>query len=484
MAEDLANDKIKKAIGELLREADAVSQLVISSYKHTAHHSVNVKALSSSKFKTEQLETCANFLGLKTRDESNSPIFTNKPTLADRVITKIESFFPSTCQDCGEGYRVKFSEQQTPHLHCFLCLQPSHDCDKVKAYMESLQQITTPLNGSAWLCTSCYEKNNPLLSNNRRKRSGSVSSVTLDNVTPSSSPALSRLGLSPNTALYLNPDGGTQSSPAPSNQTLDTVRRASATEDALQEQANQSLGICPEYANNRCPHGMNGNKVVNDATCPHSHPRRCRRFCKFGTKGRIGCQKGDRCSYYHPKLCRNSVSSLSCYNDNCKFVHLQSTKRKKASHEASASRNRSQSRDSNRPRHDNEWNPNPRRGQPRDDRFYPQREPDRYNSAASQQNNPITPSLGGYTSNSSDVSFLVRMIQDMKNEFQKDLCHLRDSISSNQTRWNPPVLQPGPPPPSQHLSQTIQQDPQISYQPILLNQTNPLWSQNTPLYSS
>ena len=125
MSTDTSDDNTKLAIGELLREADPISKLVIGSYNHVSHHAVNVKSLASAKFKTEQLETCANFLGLKTRDESNQLIFTNKPTLADRIITKIESFFPSKCQDCGEGYRVKYSELQSSRV-CSVSYVSSH----------------------------------------------------------------------------------------------------------------------------------------------------------------------------------------------------------------------------------------------------------------------------------------------------------------------------------------------------------------------
>ena len=96
--------KIKIAIGELLSNADPVSKLIIGAYSHKAQHNINVKALSGSKFKTNHLEACARFVGLKTRDENNCMIFTNKPTLADRVIIKIESLFPSTCQECCEEY--------------------------------------------------------------------------------------------------------------------------------------------------------------------------------------------------------------------------------------------------------------------------------------------------------------------------------------------------------------------------------------------
>ena len=460
---DTSNDNIKIAIGELLREADPISKLIVGAYNHNAQHSVNIKALSSSKFKSEQLETCLNFLGLKTRDDSNGLIFTNKPTLADRVITKIESFFPSTCQDCGDGYRVKFSEQlnPTPRLRCFLCLQPSHDCEKAKAYIESLDQIPSKLVGNAWICSGCFTKNNPLLTNNPRKRAGSV---TFDPTTPNSSPALSRMGLSPSTPLQLTADENTQDSPALSNQTLETVLRVSESEETARN-------ICQKFSNNRCPHGMNGNKVVNGVTCQDYHPRRCQRYCQFGTKRRLGCQKGESCSYFHPKLCRNSVSSLACLNENCKFVHLKSTKRKRDGIiRPGDQRNLSQSRDTDG--HDQRDHRNGDR---------PQRV--RYNSTASQQSRPVTPVLGGYTSTSSDVSFLVRMIQNMKNDFQKDLNHLRESISSHPSRWNPPMTHPVPPP-HQQIPHLNYQDPQLSYQPNLMNQPNPLWAQNTPLFSS
>ena len=471
MGSEISDDNIKLAVGELLREADPISKFVIGSYNHASQHSVNVKSLSGAKFKTEQLETCANFLDLKTRDESNQLIFTNKPTLADRIIMKIESFFPSTCQDCGDGYRVKYSERQSsPRLQCFLCLQPSHDCDKVKARIEALEQVPAQippmLVGNVWICSSCFEKNNPLLSNNPRKRSGSLTSVTFDNITPSSSPALSRLGLNNQSPAPGISDDIPQDSPAPS---FETVRRVSETD----EQASSS--ICELYENNRCPHGMNGNQVVNGVTCPHFHPRRCRKFCRFGTKSRIGCQEGENCSFFHPKLCRNSVRTLTCFNENCKFVHLKSTKRQRDHREPENDpRTRSRSRDNNG--QSQERPPAVNRRQANDESFIPQRA--RINSTASHPTRPITPSLGNYTSTSSEVSFLVRMIQDMKNEFQKDLNHLRESIAPQPPRWNLPAPQP-----IHHLPRYPTQQPHPQQHPFL-NQPNPLWTQPTPLFSS
>ena len=42
---------------------------------------------------------------------------------------------------------------------------------------------------------------------------------------------------------------------------------------------------------------------------------------------RAGCRFGDECHYLHPKLCNNSVSMKTCYNESCKLVHLKFTKR-------------------------------------------------------------------------------------------------------------------------------------------------------------
>lgn len=185
---DTSDEKIKVALGELLKVADPISRLIIGAYNHKVQHSLNVKALASSKFKTEQLESCAKFIGLKTRDDTNGMIFTNKPTLADRIITKIESLFPSTCQECGDEYRVKLDESLAPQrLQCFLCLQPSHDCEPVQASIQFLQQLPSKLVGNVWICSGCFDKNNPLLSNDRRKRTASVSFP--ENLTPISSPA-------------------------------------------------------------------------------------------------------------------------------------------------------------------------------------------------------------------------------------------------------------------------------------------------------
>ena len=148
---DTTADNIKAAIGEILRVADPTSELVVSAYSHVARHSNNVKALSSSKFKSEQLELCAIFLRLQTRDENNQAIYTNKATLADRIVTKIESYFPSTCHECSEEYRVKHSDEQSQRLQCFLCVQPSHDCEAITQDTQASEPSSNSPKGRVWL---------------------------------------------------------------------------------------------------------------------------------------------------------------------------------------------------------------------------------------------------------------------------------------------------------------------------------------------
>ena len=227
------------------------------------------------------------------------------------------------------------------------------------------------------------------------------------------------------------------------------------------------------------PHGINGNRLVNGERCKDNHPRRCYSFCNFGTKQRIGCQKGNSCPKFHPKLCRNSLRSSACYNDNCKFVHLKSTKRE---------RNESETPDHRHQSHPREHQPRERllvglpRSRPTAPAQYHQNQT-RFDSSLSQQLRTEVPPTQ-YQNNSSDISFLVRMIQDTKSDFQKDLTQLKESVYQQNIRWNP-LPPPTAPPLPHHLAQTNNpQELRIPHLPPQQRQTMPLWSQNIPQFFS
>ena len=81
------------------------------------------------------------------------------------------------------------------------------------------------------------------------------------------------------------------------------------------------------YKVGKCKHGLRGNKEVDGQKCTSQHPKKCQKYCSFGTN-KYGCKKGDNCTYYHPVLCKFSVQKRLCTNKDCTFIHLKGTKRK------------------------------------------------------------------------------------------------------------------------------------------------------------
>ena len=56
----------------------------------------------------------------------------------------------------------------------FLCLQPSHHCEPLQASIQLLKDIPSKPAENVLIFNGCFDKNNPLLSNNHRKRTASV----------------------------------------------------------------------------------------------------------------------------------------------------------------------------------------------------------------------------------------------------------------------------------------------------------------------
>ena len=85
--------------------------------------------------------------------------------------------------------------------------------------------------------------------------------------------------------------------------------------------------ICPKFRRGKCPHGLSGRTEVSGKLCEYEHPKRCRKFCSYGSRSRFGCSKGKNCEYFHPILCKYSVQQGICTNLDCTFTHLKNTKR-------------------------------------------------------------------------------------------------------------------------------------------------------------
>ena len=99
---------------------------------------------------------------------------------------------------------------------------------------------------------------------------------------------------------------------------------APSDEDKSKKKSKKKNQVCPKLLEGICPHGAVGKD------CEFTYKKKCHRFINFGSQDRHrgGCKFGEDCFNLHPKLCQNSVSMNTCYNENCKLVHLKFTKRK------------------------------------------------------------------------------------------------------------------------------------------------------------
>ena len=198
------DEKVRLIVGDLLAdpEADAPVKSFLTAYDPSKDRSTNRTVLSGSRFQVATLDACARFFKIATIDDNGARIYSNKPSLAMRIILEIETFFPTTCGQCNEEYCNKFNSPTSPKLRCYLCFQGSHSCDKTTVAADILYAIPTSLpHGTVWLCNLCLMQNNPMPS--KRPKSGrnrfvSTSSVAVSAmVTPSGTPTRDKkLGVS------------------------------------------------------------------------------------------------------------------------------------------------------------------------------------------------------------------------------------------------------------------------------------------------
>ena len=104
--------KLNLVIGNLLSKADPVSKSVISAYDSSKDLNVNRGVLGGSRFTATALDTCAQFLNIKMLDHDDTRIFTNEPSLANRIMLEIQSLFPAICADCDQEYSVEFDSEE------------------------------------------------------------------------------------------------------------------------------------------------------------------------------------------------------------------------------------------------------------------------------------------------------------------------------------------------------------------------------------
>lgn len=297
MTEPSADD-IKAIFGGLLLRAGELAKKVLTAYSITGSRTANIKAIS--KFTIDFLEACAEFLEIELADSDSNKVFT-KDTLVARILFAIEALLPAPCKECSLWYNVDIEPQDPPAFQCYTCFRKSHGCDAMKKVQETLSNISLS-SGHIWLCSNCHGRHNPINPRKTKVKHSSEVPSQVASQAPSEQP--SRHDAEDETPV------------------LDKEDLTRKLEKAAKQR------VCARYAKGKCPHGLRGAKVVNGATCPDNHPRKCKKYCGYGDKGPKGCKQGSDCRYYHPILCRGSVTKQLCTNKDCTFVHMSGTARR------------------------------------------------------------------------------------------------------------------------------------------------------------
>ena len=290
----------------------------------------------------------------------------NKPVLSHNIICRIQNLLPDKCHLCGEIYASKLDDK--PFLACSLCGQEVHRCcimDLVGITDDSSGLDINPyrIPGIHYLCHPCEEKLIPrddspeaYALNDEPHMMESTISVHTDvgdtGVSTSSSVTASSLSIlnedtslevqqlptaitslvqetstPPNTANASVPKmstGPNTEVPGVTNvkNVVDMLPNDSTEQDLVQDNTKKKK-ICIHYKRNQCQFGMKGKG------CAFYHPEKCKKLMAHGNKMPKGCNLGQKCSSFHPKMCPSSITKLECFDDKCIFCHVKGTKRKK-----------------------------------------------------------------------------------------------------------------------------------------------------------
>ena len=286
--------KIKEIVGNLLLRADELTKRVITTFDPFASRdATNVKALK--RFNLDLLEPCANFLNIQLADAESHKLFT-KDTLVSRIILALNALLPATCSECMNKYAVELEPEEKPYFYCHMCFQGCHNCETTATRYAALSNIIAPhLAGSIWLCHECLATSNPVKPRKSRSR---------------------------------HDRDGIDTEKATDDRENQDNNGDNDSNDEITQVSQVSKETCHEYRKGKCPHGMRGAKLIGGKRCTFTHPKRCTKYCRNGSKGKNGCKRGVNCEFDHPTLCRNSIKKRLCTNQQCTFVHLAGTARK------------------------------------------------------------------------------------------------------------------------------------------------------------
>ena len=414
----MPTDNQLAVLGELLNQATPLAKKIVSAYSPDVNYETNM--VNIRKFDATHIEAAASFLGFQVRAEEKK-LYKNLKVLSDRVILKIESLFESSCTECGDKYCNKLSD--VPLITCYLCLQGCHSCEKVT---DKAPARTKSPGGTVWLCSGCLKKNDlalvPKLPSGKPPR-------------PAETKGQSEQGEEEEE----EEDEGDRVSPRRNR------KRPAKTGP-----------VCEAYKKRECPHGLTGKRLINGKACAHRHPPRCFRWCKHGDNKKLGCTRGKECRYFHPRLCQNSVAKKVCLNEDCKYVHLKSTRRSKAAGD--------NTRNGYRPRLGSESERYMRRGFSLNSISTGIDSPAPHQPTIRKNEPPKTVKRQKVEDDSDPNSFLVMLMENMKEGLQSQIAVMRTEMLATLPQLVKEQMNRQSAPQQQYMSQM--QCPMPQYPPV------------------
>ena len=158
----------RNVIGGLINATNSQAiKKVLMIYNPAEEVKYKTNQINIAQSTAPELEECAQYLGFGDLRIAGKKQYKNKKILSDRIILRIESLFCTKCDDCDQDYTNKLAE--APYFTCKLCMQGSHDCEKVKEkhdVIKKLQEEDQLLLRFGWLCHGCLLKNDLSLTSN------------------------------------------------------------------------------------------------------------------------------------------------------------------------------------------------------------------------------------------------------------------------------------------------------------------------------
>ncbi|CAL8290439.1 unnamed protein product [Arctogadus glacialis] len=208
------------------------------------------------------LEKCAEYIKLKVRStDTQDQFYSNKEVLVDRIILKIESYLPDTCDECESKYCNKVDDDTPPLLVCFICSQGSHNCEKMKEKHDKFRMCLedpNPLLGLHWLCQGCRKKNDLVLTPKKSK----TSEKKKKDMSPPKNPQ---------TPVDTNPGNGGEEEEEEEEEKEDDEEEDEEDADTAETSDRSSprrercpvpTEICEKYKLLTCPHGLTGKRLI------------------------------------------------------------------------------------------------------------------------------------------------------------------------------------------------------------------------------